>query len=317
MSSMGGKFKGGFGKGSSPSKRRDSLDLSASATPPSPSPSVSVSVSASVSGNFEITSTEYFSGELVLKYGSMKKQGSLRKQHWSMKVFRLFATSLRYYKDAVTVKPRKVISLTEATVGVSDRKPFAFFVANPDIVLNIHPSSKEDRDAWMIAIKGVIRSPFADVVDKPKAELSVKDRGEIARPKDKDRDVKLGLSVGVKVGGSSSSSTSSSSDDGEKNPVEITGATLKEGYLLKQTKGEKWKKMWIVLKAAGFNIYSSNEKLKLKSALAFSGPIATGVLLQKTYSFWVQTGTQKLTLQATTAEEQDHWTSAIQNLMRK
>lgn len=51
-------------------------------------------------------------------------------------------------------------------MAVSDRKPFAFFVATPDTVVNVWPNTKEERDEWMVAIKNVARSPFGDVVER-------------------------------------------------------------------------------------------------------------------------------------------------------
>jgi hypothetical protein len=56
-----------------------------------------------------------------------------------------------------------MLLLAEATVSTSDRKPFSFFVASPIKVVNIWPSSKEERDEWMVAIKKVVRKPFDGV----------------------------------------------------------------------------------------------------------------------------------------------------------
>ena len=48
-------------------------------------------------------------------------------------------------------------------MSTSDRKPFSFFVASPVKIVNIWPSSKEERDEWMVAIKNVVRKPFDGV----------------------------------------------------------------------------------------------------------------------------------------------------------
>jgi hypothetical protein len=55
------------------------------------------------------------------------------------------------------------VNLAEAAVCISDRKPFSFFVASPDKVINIWPQSKLERDDWMNAIKNVVRTPFEGV----------------------------------------------------------------------------------------------------------------------------------------------------------
>ena len=149
-------------------------------------PSISGGISGpSVSGGATLsTSTSIgsmFGGEAVLREGTMKKQGGRRnRNNWSSRVFRLFPTCLRYYKDAKVgglegekdkiltcalkaAKPKGVIMLAEATESTSDRKPFSFFVASPVKVINIWPASKEERDEWMVAIKNVVRKPFEGV----------------------------------------------------------------------------------------------------------------------------------------------------------
>jgi len=168
-------------------------------------------VSASGSANLGM-----FGGEQVLKEGSMKKQGGRRNRNkWSFRVFRLFPTCLRYYKDAKSAKPRGVLMLAEATVSTSDQKSFSFFVASPVKVVNIWPSSKEERDEWIVAIKNVVRKPF-DGVDlnaqmKSQAETTkVQAQGGV--------NLKIGVggnvSTGKKNDDSGSSSSSSGSDDG-------------------------------------------------------------------------------------------------------
>jgi hypothetical protein len=57
----------------------------------------------SISGgaSLSIGASATFGGESVLKEGSMKKQGGRRnRNNWSTRHFRLFATCLRYFKDA-------------------------------------------------------------------------------------------------------------------------------------------------------------------------------------------------------------------------
>ncbi len=72
---------------------------------------------------------------------------------------------------------RGTVALAEATVSTSDRKPFSFFVASPDVIVNIWPTSKEERDEWMVAIKNVVRQPFAGV-DIDKAQAGIRKRKE-------------------------------------------------------------------------------------------------------------------------------------------
>jgi hypothetical protein len=179
-------------------------------------PSISGGISGpSVSGGATLsTSTSIgsmFGGEAVLREGTMKKQGGRRnRNNWSSRVFRLFPTCLRYYKDAKAAKPKGVIMLAEATASTSDRKPFSFFVASPVKVINIWPASKEERDEWMVAIKNVVRKPFEGV------DLNASLKADMAPPRQEaHNDVKLGLGINISAKAGLSDSSSSSSE-GEK-----------------------------------------------------------------------------------------------------
>eukprot|EP00026_Physarum_polycephalum_P000044 Phypoly_transcript_00044.p1 GENE.Phypoly_transcript_00044~~Phypoly_transcript_00044.p1 ORF type:complete len:2747 (+),score=514.33 Phypoly_transcript_00044:98-8242(+) len=273
-------------------------------------PSVS-GPSISGSASLSASATLSFGGETVLKEGTMKKQGGRRNRNkWSFRLFRLFPTCLRYYKDTKSTKPRGMLLLAEATVSTSDRKPFSFFVASPVKIVNIWPSTKDERDEWMVAIKKVVRKPFEGV------DLNAQLRSESPH-KQEHTEVKLGINISTKKGSGSSSSSSSSSSSDEGHATEVAGAVLKEGYLFKKSKHDEWKKCWVVLKAEGINIFTANEKRKLKDGIAFDSVITTGAHMQKSYAFWIQVGNKKLIVHASTFDEQESWTAALQVALKR
>jgi len=244
----------------------------------------------------------------------MRKQGSNRK-NWNQRWFRLSSAALSYYKDSKASKSLGIMVLAEAAVHASSRKPFGFFVATPDRVLNIWPNSQQDRDEWMTAIRGVIRVPLGGVGEKMEEdEITAKIQEKRTKTAKDDQE-----------GASSSGSASSDSDDELLNisggvsvttsAVSLTtgGVVAKEGNLMK--KGQKrrnWKRRWFVLQSDGLYYYESQEMKDLKGGIQFTmGAVTIVNDNSRACAFFVQLGQRRLFIQAASTEEQEDWMKAI------
>jgi len=157
---------------------------------------------------------------VVLKEGNLKKKGSSR-HNWKVRWFRLTSATLSYYKSPKISKPQGALILKEAAVATTDRKQWAFFVATPFKILNIWANTKEERDEWMLAIRGAIKVPFAGFhgSEDPensqwKQELQSSSSSSSGGSAPSSPAIGLGVSGGISVGGGVSTGVSAGATGG-------------------------------------------------------------------------------------------------------
>jgi len=243
-------------------------------------------------------------GEVVFKEGMIKIQIANLVKNWEPRYFRLTPSRLTFFKDSKDVKLNISIALSEAAVSISDRKPFAFFVASPDKVINIWPQSKQERDEWMNAIKNVVKSPFEGV--SATASMAIKsDDSSSGSSGDEGK-----VNVGMRAGGGLIISGGFAS---------VRGEVVKEGFLQKQgQKRKNWKRRWFALFHEGIFYFDTPEKRQEKGSIPFTGGVVqVGTGVGKGHGFWVQMGQRRLNMQANSLDEQELWTKAIEDVLSR
>ncbi|MDP2438717.1 MAG: hypothetical protein Q8P67_23480 [archaeon] len=87
----------------------------------------------------------------ILRRGYMSKRGGNRK-NWSIRFFTLQAGSLSYAKNEAA-KPLGIISLANAIIQDSDRKPYSFTIATPARTYFIDAKSYLEKEEWIAALR--------------------------------------------------------------------------------------------------------------------------------------------------------------------